>query len=70
MLTVLSLCLFAVVFLKVLGFAIRLGWGLFKIVGYVILFPAIILFLIFSGLFFVALPIMAFAWMVGRLVAA
>ena len=58
MMTFICCILFLVVFFKLLGLAIKLGWGIMKIALYVIFFPVIVLGLIFSGLIFIALPIL------------
>jgi hypothetical protein len=48
-----------------IGFAFRVGWGMFKIAAYLIFLPAIVLMMIFGGLIYVALPILIIAGIVG-----
>jgi hypothetical protein len=57
--------MFFAVFGKLLGFAFKVGWGMLKIAAYLIFLPAIVLMLIFGGLFYVALPILIVAGIVG-----
>ena len=65
MLTMLMMIMFFAVFGKLLGFAFKVGWGMLKIAAYLIFLPAIVLMLIFGGLFYVALPILIVAEIVG-----
>ena len=58
MLTMMMLILFFAIFGKLLVFSLKVGWGIFKIVAYLVLLPAIVLMFIFGGLAFVALPIL------------
>ena len=63
--TLLMMIMFFAVFGKLLGFAFKVGWGMLKIAAYLIFLPAIVLMLIFGGLFYVALPILIVAGIVG-----
>ena len=65
MLTLFMMIMFFAVFGKLLGFAFKVGWGMLKIAAYLIFLPAIVLMLIFGGLFYVALPILIVAGIVG-----
>ena len=65
MLTLLMMIMFFAVFGKLLVFAFKVGWGMLKIAAYLIFLPAIVLMLIFGGLFYVALPILIVAGIVG-----
>ena len=65
MLTLLMMIMFFAVFGKLLVFAFKVGWGMLKIAAYLIFLPAIVLMLIFGGLFYVALPILIIAGIVG-----
>ncbi|MCR4990792.1 MAG: hypothetical protein K6A38_08020 [Lachnospiraceae bacterium] len=65
MLTLIALILFFAIFGKLIGFALRLGWGIFKIALYLVFCPAVILFMIFSGLIYVALPILIIVGIAG-----
>jgi hypothetical protein len=62
--------MFFAVFGKLLGFAFKVGWGMLKIAAYLIFLPAIVLMLIFGGLFYVALPILIVAGIAGMAVRA
>ncbi|MCR4740398.1 MAG: hypothetical protein K5886_09110 [Lachnospiraceae bacterium] len=70
MLTLLMMILFFAVFGKLLGFAIRLGWGMLKIVVYLVFLPAIVLMMILGGLVYVALPILIIAGVASFLTRA
>ena len=70
MLTMLMMIMFFAVFGKLLGFAFRVGWGMLKIAAYLVFLPAIVLMLIFGGLFYVALPILIVAGIAGMAVRA
>ena len=65
MLTLFMMIIFFAVFGKLMGFAFKVGWGMLKIAAYLIFLPAIVLMLIFGGLFYVALPILIIAGIVG-----
>jgi hypothetical protein len=65
MLTLIMMIMFFAVFGKLLGFAFKVGWGMLKIAAYLIFLPAIVLMLIFGGLFYVALPILIVAGIAG-----
>ena len=67
MLTLLMMIMFFAVFGKLIGFAFKVGWGMFKIAAYLVFLPAIVLMMIFGGLFYVALPILVVAGIVGML---
>lgn len=56
MITLLFLILFLGVFGEILGFAIKLSWGILKVVFTIIFLPVIILALAFSGAFAIAIP--------------
>ena len=58
MLTLMMMIIFFIVFGKLMVFAFKVGWGIFKIAAYLIFLPAIVLLMIFGGLFYVALPIL------------
>ena len=60
MITLICIILALAIFFKLFGFAMRLGWGIFKTVLFMICLPAVILSLIFGGIF-VALPILLIA---------
>ena len=65
MLTLFMMIIFFAVFGKLMGFAFKVGWGMLKIAAYLIFLPAIVLMLIFGGLFYVVLPILIVTGIVG-----
>ena len=65
MLTLIMMIMFFAVFGKLLCFAFRVGWGMLKIAAYLIFLPAIVLMLIFGGLFYVAFPILIVVGIAG-----
>ena len=60
MITLICIILALAIFFKLFGFAMRLGWGIFNTVLFLVCLPAVILALIFGGIF-VALPILLIA---------
>ena len=70
MLTMIALILFFAVFTRILIFAFKLGWGIIKFAMFVVFLPAIILLMIFGGLAFAAIPILAIAGIVSLAVRA
>ena len=65
MFTAICFILFLAVFFKLLGVAIRVGWGIFKIAVFLVFFPVIVPCLILGGLAAVALPLILIAGIVG-----
>ncbi len=70
MLTLISLFLFLAIFGRLLLFAIKLSWGIVKVVGFLVFLPAIILGLIFTGVVYVALPLLLVVGLISMVVAA
>ena len=58
MLTLISLVILFAVFGRLLLFGLKLGWGIMKLVGFIVFLPLIILAMILGGFAFVALPIL------------
>lgn len=58
MLTLLFIVMILVVFGKLLAFAIKATWGVTKIVFTVVLFPLVLIAMVFAGLFTLVLPIL------------
>ena len=56
--TLLFYVLFLMIFGKMIGLAFRATWGIFKVMAYIVFLPVILLALVFSGLLYVALPIL------------
>ncbi|MBQ8667793.1 MAG: hypothetical protein IJ526_13195 [Lachnospiraceae bacterium] len=70
MFTAICFVLFLMVFFKLLGIAIKVGWGLLKVALYLVVFPAVVLAMIFGGFVFIALPIILIAGAAGMAVGA
>ncbi len=70
MLSVLCTILLLFIFFKILGLAIKLSFGIVKILLYLVFFPGIILVLIFSGVFAVAIPLLIIAGLLSLTVKA
>ena len=56
--TLLFFLLFVIVFGKMIGFAFRATWGLFKILLYIVFLPLILVGMVFGGLLYLAFPIL------------
>ena len=65
MFTAICFILFLMVFFKLLGVALKVGWGIFKIALFLIFFPVIVPIMIFCGLAALALPIILIVGIVG-----
>ncbi|RKM59280.1 hypothetical protein D6855_10270 [Butyrivibrio sp. CB08] len=70
MLSFLFTIMFFVIFWKMIGFALRASWGIFKIVMYLVFLPAILIGLAVGGLVYVALPILLVAGLFSLLAHA
>ena len=70
MLSVLCTIFLLVIFFKILGLAIKLSFGILKILLYLVFFPGIVLALIFSGVFVVAIPLLIIAGLLSLVVKA
>ena len=70
MFTAICFILFLMVFFKLLGIAFKVGWGIVKITFYLIVFPVVVLSLIFGGLLAVELPIILVAGVTGMAASA
>ena len=57
------------VFGKMIGFAFRATWGLFKVLMYIVFLPLILVGMVFGGLLYLAFPILLIVGIVS-LVAA
>ena len=65
MLTLIMTIMFFAVFGRLLVFALKVGWGIFRIAAFLIFLPAIVLIMIFGGLFYLAIPILIIAGIAG-----
>lgn len=70
MLTLISVLLFLAVFGRLMLFAIKLGWGILKFVGFLVFLPAIILGLIITGVVSIAIPVLIVIGLVSLTVTA
>lgn len=72
MFELLTLAIFVWLFVKAIGFALRLTWGIAKIVASILIglaFPALILCLVFAGGVLLLIPVLIIAIAVGILKA-
>ena len=70
MLTLISIVILFAVFGRLLLFGLKLGWGIMKLVGFIVFLPLIILAMILGGFAFVALPILLIVGIVSMAVRA
>ena len=59
MITLLFTLLMIAVFGRLLGFAIRMTWGILKVIGSLVILPALLIFVFIKGLFIIAFPVLA-----------
>ena len=69
MLTLIFAIMMIGVFVRLIGFAIRLSWGFFKILLALIFLPGIIIAVYASGLLYLALPILAIVGLVSLVIS-
>lgn len=50
---------------RLIGLAFKASWGLFKIIGGIIIFPLMLIGLILSGILYLAVPILIIAGLVA-----
>ncbi len=65
MLTLIFVILMIALFAELIGLAVRLAWGLLKIVGFVIFWPLVLVGLAAAGLIYVALPLLIVSAVIG-----
>jgi hypothetical protein len=70
MITFLFFILFFATFGKLIGFAFRTTWGLFKILMYIIFLPLMLLALVFGGLMYIAFPVLLIVGLVSLVARA
>lgn len=58
MLSLLFTIFFFMIFGKMIGFAFRATWGIFKVLIYLVFLPVILVAMVFGGLVYIALPIL------------
>ena len=65
MLTLIFIILMIALFAELIGLAVRLAWGILKVVGVVIFWPLVLIGLAAAGLIYVALPLLLVTAVVG-----
>lgn len=70
MLSLLFFIIFIAVFGKMIGFAFRASWSIFKALLYLVFLPLFIIALVFGGLIYLAFPILLVAGLVSLLAEA
>lgn len=65
MLTLIFVILMIALFAELIGLAVRLAWGLLKIVGFVVFWPLVLVGLAAAGLIYVALPLLIVSAVIG-----
>lgn len=65
MLTLIFVILMFALFAELIGLAVRLTWGILKVVGVVIFWPLVLIGLAAAGLIYVALPLLLVSAVVG-----
>ncbi len=65
MFTLIFIILMIALFAELIGLAVRLAWGIFKVVGVVIFWPLVLIGLAAAGLIYVALPLLLVTAVVG-----
>ena len=68
--TVLFFILFLLVFGKMIGFAIRATWSIFKVITFIVFLPAILVLMVFGGLLYLALPILIIVGLISLIASA
>lgn len=58
MLTLLFCFLMIMVFGNIVGFAVKMAWGVSKVVLSLVLLPVILIGMVVAGLFWIALPVL------------
>ena len=69
MFSIICSILFLMVFFKLLTIAFKVSWGILKVAMYLIVFPVVVVALIFGGLAVIALPIILIAGATGMATA-
>ncbi len=67
MMTLLFTILFLGMMAKLIGFAFRFSWGLFKVLLCLIFLPLILVAMVFGGLIYFALPVLLVVGLVSML---
>lgn len=67
MITLLFWIFFAIIFGKVLIFAVKAAWSIFKIIIWLVFLPVILIGMVLAGLIYIAIPILALVGLVTLL---
>ncbi len=70
MMSLLFFILFIAVFGKLIGFAIKATWSIFKVCMYIVFLPLLILGFFFGGLLYIAFPILLIVGLVSLVASA
>lgn len=70
MMTLIFCVLFFAVFGKLIGFALKATWGLFKVLMCLVFLPLFLVGLVFGGLLYIALPILIVVGIVSLITSA
>ncbi len=68
MMTFIFFILFFGVFGKLIGFAFKATWGLFKVIMCLVFLPLFLVGLVFGGLLYIALPVLLIVGLVSLVV--
>ena len=64
---ILFFVLFFIILGKMIGFAIKASWSIFKAIMYLVFFPFILVMLVVGGMIYVAFPLLIVFGIVGLL---
>ena len=70
MMSILFFILFFAVFGKMIGFAFRATWSIFKVLMFIVFLPLILLGFVFGGLLYIAFPILIIVGIVSLIANA
>lgn len=66
--TFLFFLLYVLVFGKIIGFAFKATWGLFKVLMFIVFLPLFLVVLVLGGLLYLAFPILIIVGLVSLVV--
>ncbi len=70
MMSILFFILFFAVFGKMIGFAFRATWSIFKVLMFIVFLPLILVGFVFGGLLYIAFPILIIVGIVSLIANA
>lgn len=65
MLAIIFEILMIVFICEMIGFAVKLAWNIFKVIGTIIFLPIVLIALFVAGLAYIAIPILVIAGVIG-----